>query len=97
MKFSYLLLDAHEELTPCQQHRNSVLSEEELDGHIRYVPECTESGDYNQIQCYGDTGHCWCVNEVGEEIDGTRKQPGQGLPECTGRYTGHGNSLVVPG
>ncbi|XP_033628590.1 papilin-like [Asterias rubens] len=80
--------DAHEELTPCQQHRNSVLSEEELDGHIRYVPECTESGDYNQIQCYGDTGHCWCVNEVGEEIDGTRKQPGQGLPECTATAKG---------
>ncbi|XP_022094920.1 papilin-like [Acanthaster planci] len=75
--------DAHQEPTRCQQHRNSVLATEEPTGHIRYVPECNEAGDYREIQCYGNTGHCWCVNDNGEEIDGTRKRPGEGVPDCT--------------
>ena len=48
-----------------------------------YVPACdTETGDYEEIQCYGDSGYCWCVNQFGEEVEGTRTGPGGDRPDC---------------
>ncbi|XP_072038714.1 uncharacterized protein [Amphiura filiformis] len=45
----------------------------------RFIPQCTETGEYESRQCHGSTGHCWCVNEIGEELEGTRIR---GQPEC---------------
>ena len=51
-----------------------------IDG--KYIPKCTETGEYEKMQClYGNVGECWCVNEDGEELAGTR-QKGKGRPDC---------------
>ncbi|XP_018413880.1 PREDICTED: nidogen-2 [Nanorana parkeri] len=47
-----------------------------------FVPECDEEGNYVPLQCHGSTGHCWCVDKNGNEVDGTRRPPGRGTPEC---------------
>ena len=48
----------------------------------KYIPKCTETGAYEKMQClYGNVGECWCVNEDGEELAGTR-QKGKGKPDC---------------
>ncbi len=67
-------------LTKCQQqvHQAGPL----LLG--KYVPQCTSTGEYEQIQCHGSIGRCWCVNENGEEQDGTRRERGEGKPNCNG-------------
>ncbi|XP_072168856.1 papilin-like [Diadema setosum] len=65
------------EMTLCQQHRRSAQGS--------YVPQCTESGEYEIMQCYGSNNdYCWCVNENGEEIDFTRTLPGEDRPNCDG-------------
>ena len=47
-----------------------------------YTPQCTETGEYEKMQCLkGNVGECWCVNENGEELAGTR-QKGRGKPDC---------------
>ena len=37
-----------------------------------YVPSCEKDGSYSKTQCHKSTGFCWCVNENGEEIPGTK-------------------------
>ncbi|CAJ0942014.1 unnamed protein product [Ranitomeya imitator] len=63
------------EHTPCMRHRQNVLG-----GKIMkigaFVPKCDEKGNYVPKQCHGSTGYCWCLNENGEEIEGTRTPPG---------------------
>jgi len=46
------------------------------------TPSCKDDGSYEDKQCHGSTGHCWCVDAKGEEIQGTRKGPGAGEPNC---------------
>ncbi|CAH1274403.1 OLFM3 [Branchiostoma lanceolatum] len=67
--------------TKCQEEREDANSRGLLAGV--YVPQCTEEGLYNPIQCHGSTGQCWCVNEAGEEIMGTRVKAGES-PNCAG-------------
>nr|XP_054758295.1 papilin-like [Lytechinus pictus] len=65
------------ELTLCQQDQRTAQGS--------YVPQCTESGDYEPMQCYGSNNdYCWCVNENGEELDFTRTLPEQDRPSCQG-------------
>ncbi len=47
-----------------------------------FIPQCMVTGEYEKIQCHGSIGHCWCVNEIGEELVGTRRGPGEGRPIC---------------
>ena len=48
-----------------------------------FVPKCQSDGSYEQKQCQGPTGHCWCVNtQTGQELQGTRKGMGQGDVNC---------------
>lgn len=44
-----------------------------------YQPQCDERGQYNPIQCWYGTGICWCVNDRGTPIPGTRVK---GRPDC---------------
>lgn len=49
---------------------------------------CDEGGAYEPVQCHGSTGYCWCVDPNGQEISGTRSEPGS-RPMCeetTGCY-----------
>lgn len=48
-----------------------------------YVPQCTEDGSFEPKQCDGSIGYCWCVDENGKEIPGTRTKFGHAPPlEC---------------
>lgn len=58
------------EANDCFSDRQAVLSEQRSNN--LYVPECTQDGRYNRIQCYKSTGYCWCVHEDdGKPIPGT--------------------------
>nr|ADJ38350.1 nidogen-1 [Tetraodon nigroviridis] len=73
--------------TRCQSHRESLLSVTEYgprgprpsSGH--YIPRCDENGAYEPTQCHGSSGYCWCVDRDGQEIPGTRSEPGSS-PMC---------------
>ena len=74
-------------ISPCQ----SLL--DEMQGkslHGAYIPQCTDQGEFDSMQCWGSTGECWCVTEAGAEIDNTRTvRPDQ--PQCD-----DGKCLVLP-
>lgn len=36
----------------------------------RFIPSCDEDGFYRKLQC--DRGECWCVDQNGGEVAGTR-------------------------
>ena len=64
----------------CQQKRNEAQNPLLLGA---FVPKCKSDGTYEEKQCHGSTGHCWCVDSSsGVEIKGTRKGPGKGRVTC---------------
>ncbi|KAL2102011.1 hypothetical protein ACEWY4_003772 [Coilia grayii] len=58
-------------LTSCQLHRQRVLRSG--DGAAALLPLCSASGDYQPVQCQPARGQCWCVDQEGMEIYGTRQ------------------------
>uniref|UniRef100_A0A8D0BRW1 Nidogen 2 n=1 Tax=Salvator merianae TaxID=96440 RepID=A0A8D0BRW1_SALMN len=63
--------------TMCERWRQSLL--EHYGGSPRedqYVPQCDALGNFNPLQCHGNSGYCWCVDEHGREVQGTRTEPG---------------------
>lgn len=68
--------------SPCHQARQRVLGLLELSSPRLFVPECDTDGSYKQIQCHESTGFCWCVDNYGHEILGTRIT---GTPTCLSR------------
>ncbi|CAG9538679.1 unnamed protein product [Cercopithifilaria johnstoni] len=54
-----------------------------------YVPKCTVDGQFENIQC--DHSFCWCVDEKGIEIIGTKTVRKTGLPNCLRRRDCGGN------
>uniref|UniRef100_A0A8C3ICT1 Nidogen 2 n=1 Tax=Chrysemys picta bellii TaxID=8478 RepID=A0A8C3ICT1_CHRPI len=63
--------------TMCERWRQSLL--EHYGGRPRedqYVPQCDALGNFNPLQCHGNSGYCWCVDESGREVQGTRSEPG---------------------
>ncbi|KAM4041131.1 saxiphilin-like [Anomaloglossus baeobatrachus] len=69
------------EHTPCMRHRQSVLGGKPIRIGA-FVPKCDEKGNYAPKQCHGSTGYCWCLNENGDEIEGTRTPPGTKSLTC---------------
>lgn len=65
------------QLTACQQ---AVEDAAHMIGE--YIPQCESDGSYAALQCHGSTGYCWCVDRDGNEIVGSRKQPGD-MPACS--------------
>ena len=63
--------------TKCEQ-LSSQGSENGLVG--AFVPQCNADGSFNSEQCWGSTGYCWCVDEYGKEIPGTKIR---GKPDCS--------------
>ncbi|XP_078366847.1 equistatin-like [Oculina patagonica] len=45
-----------------------------------FVPQCKADGSFKSEQCWGSTGYCWCVDEFGKEIPGTKLR---GTPDCS--------------
>ncbi|XP_072037591.1 uncharacterized protein [Amphiura filiformis] len=71
------------QLTKCQQQRADLTARPPLPG--QYIPGCNSAGEYEPLQCHSSTGQCWCVNERGVEITGTRVRPtANDKPNCQG-------------
>ncbi|KAK5861626.1 hypothetical protein PBY51_017086 [Eleginops maclovinus] len=51
------------------------------DGGALFVPRCTSSGRFQELQCGG--GQCWCVDARGREVGGSRTSGGR--PRCPTR------------
>ncbi|XP_006895439.1 PREDICTED: nidogen-1 [Elephantulus edwardii] len=95
------------EKTRCQHEREHILGAAGATDPQRplppglFVPECDQHGHYVPTQCHGSTGHCWCVDGDGREIEGTRTRPGM-RPPCLSTVappTHHGPALptaVIP-
>ena len=58
------------------------LAEENCGGLGCFIPQCTEGCEWESMQCWSSTGYCWCVDEDGNEIDGTSQPAWQGYPDC---------------
>ncbi|EDO38469.1 predicted protein, partial [Nematostella vectensis] len=46
----------------------------------RFLPKCKPNGNYDEVQCHGSTGFCWCVDMDGVELLGSKIR---GPPNCT--------------
>ncbi|TRY83481.1 hypothetical protein DNTS_016221 [Danionella cerebrum] len=69
--------------TQCQQHRDSLQSGGAGGPLVgAFIPQCDEEGQYRPLQCHGSTGHCWCVDNRGQEREGTRTPPGSPRVNC---------------
>lgn len=44
-----------------------------------FIPSCDEDGYYRKMQCDQSSGECWCVDQLGVELTGTRLH---GNPDC---------------
>lgn len=44
-----------------------------------FIPRCTGDGEFEVVQCHSTPGECWCVDEAGLEIPGTKTL---GTPKC---------------
>lgn len=49
----------------------SCYSEDEHTTNI-YIPSCTSSGAFQQVQCH--RAECWCVDPRGQEVAGSRAE-----------------------
>ncbi|XP_051723944.1 nidogen-2 isoform X9 [Ctenopharyngodon idella] len=59
--------------TVCERWRASLLQQYAGQPDSRhYLPQCDSSGEFNPVQCYGDSSYCWCVDRNGREVPGTR-------------------------
>ncbi|KAM5165100.1 saxiphilin-like [Mantella aurantiaca] len=75
-----IIAESYSSHKECLKKRQEALGGANVLG--QFVPQCDEKGSYQPQQCYGSTGHCWCVNAIGEEIVGTKTQPGQTQATC---------------
>jgi len=69
----------HAELSSCE---SALLHVQQQNLVGSYMPQCEKNGQYSPKQCHGSTGHCWCVDSEGHEIEGTRAGPGKPQPKC---------------
>ncbi|KAK2095023.1 hypothetical protein P7K49_026439 [Saguinus oedipus] len=58
-------------LRPCELQRERAFLK-----RADYVPQCTEDGSFQTVQCQNDSRSCWCVGADGSEVLGSR-QPGR--------------------
>uniref|UniRef100_A0A8D3BLS7 Nidogen-2 n=1 Tax=Scophthalmus maximus TaxID=52904 RepID=A0A8D3BLS7_SCOMX len=58
--------------THCEHHRRRATDSEGNPIVGAYVPQCDSEGQYIPLQCYGETTYCWCVDQDGREVPGTR-------------------------
>ncbi|KAK1793128.1 hypothetical protein P4O66_011534, partial [Electrophorus voltai] len=59
--------------TVCERWRASLMEHYGgRPGPQHYLPQCDSVGEFNPVQCYGDSSYCWCVDRDGREVPGTR-------------------------
>ena len=66
----------------CARHKKKEISRNQGGPPMvgAFLPSCKLNGDYEEVQCHGSTGYCWCVDKLGNELEGTRIR---GEPNCT--------------
>lgn len=64
--------------TSCQTEYQERLRSWLLPGP--YIPQCSHQGQYEPMQCY--ESYCFCVNEHGVELVGSRVDKTEGKPNC---------------
>ncbi|XP_064363961.1 thyroglobulin [Dromaius novaehollandiae] len=55
-------------LRPCELQREKAFSEGET-----YIPQCSEDGQFRTVQCSRNGLSCWCVDENGIEVPGSKQ------------------------
>ncbi|NWS92477.1 THYG protein, partial [Toxostoma redivivum] len=70
-------------LSFCQLQKQRILVSRYINSSsISYIPQCLDSGAFDEVQCDMELGQCWCVDPEGMEIYGTRQR---GKPaQCPG-------------
>ncbi|NXV08114.1 THYG protein, partial [Cettia cetti] len=70
-------------LSFCQLQKQRILVSRYINSSsISYIPQCLDSGAFDEVQCDMELGQCWCVDPEGMEIYGTRQR---GMPaQCPG-------------
>nr|CAD7194476.1 unnamed protein product [Timema douglasi] len=66
-------------MTACQ-HQRAILQhkahEMGIPARQMYTPQCNNhDGSFELVQCHPQTRQCWCVDQSGEEVPGTRAPP----------------------
>ncbi len=79
------------EQTACERDREAAQASSSSSGGYfffrprpavgQYVPSCDAYGAYEALQCHASIGQCWCVDSSGQEISGSRTEPGS-RPMC---------------
>ena len=58
-----------DKLTPCQEAYKKAIQNLKVGS---YIPRCKDDGGFENMQCGGTSGQCWCVDKDGMEMPGTR-------------------------
>ncbi|XP_042555885.1 thyroglobulin isoform X1 [Dipodomys spectabilis] len=56
-------------LRPCELQRERAFLQQ-----ADYIPQCSEDGSFQTVQCQNDGRSCWCVGADGKEVPGSRQQ-----------------------
>ena len=68
----------------CQKERRLALGGESKPKDGVFVLECDSDGSYKPVQCSQPEGPCWCVDDNGMEVPGTRVESGKTDVYCIG-------------
>ena len=63
----------------CKKNRDKQIAKTQTGFVGAFISSCKRNGDYEEIQCHGSTGYCWCVDKYGNELPGTRTRD---EPDC---------------
>ncbi|NWI88308.1 THYG protein, partial [Pitta sordida] len=62
-------------LSFCQLQKQRILMSRYINSSsISYIPQCLDSGAFDEVQCDMELGQCWCVDPEGMEVYGTRQR-----------------------
>ncbi|XP_009693931.1 PREDICTED: thyroglobulin, partial [Cariama cristata] len=62
-------------LSFCQLQKQRILVSQYINSSsTSYIPQCLDSGAFDEVQCDTELGQCWCVDPEGMEIYGTRQR-----------------------